>query len=87
MSSSQCRACGKSIVWMKTKAGKSMPCDARFYRYRADENGSQRILNHSGEIIKCELVEGQENATGFGYMPHFATCPNADNFRKRGKKK
>lgn len=63
-----------------------MPCDTRLYRYRADENGSQRIINIYGEIVKCELVKNKEDATGIGYISHFASCTSSDEFRKRGKK-
>lgn len=24
---SKCKGCGKEIIWLKTKAGKSMPCE------------------------------------------------------------
>ena len=37
--SSTCRSCGKPIVWMKTKAGKNMPCDEELVLFWRDEGG------------------------------------------------
>lgn len=85
MSESQCRACGKPLVYMKTKAGKTMPCDAMLRMYWQSDEGSQRVLNHAGELVRCELIGTPEQASGMGRTPHWGNCTSPDQFRKRGK--
>lgn len=84
MNESTCRACGKPIIWMKTKAGRTMPCDARLQLYWQSDEGSQRILTHAGELKRCELHGIPEEASGMGRTPHWGSCANPDRFRKRG---
>lgn len=85
MTNPRCRACGKPIIWMKTAAGKTMPCDPDLRWYWAREDGSQRILTHSGELVRCELTGNRDEATGLGRTPHWGNCTQPDQFRKRGK--
>ena len=85
MNNSTCRACGKAIVYMKTKAGKSMPCDEPLRLYWQSDTGSQRIITHAGEVVRCELTGIPEQASGLGRTPHWGSCTNPDRFRKRGK--
>lgn len=83
---SKCKNCGAEIVWIKTKAGKAMPCDATPVCYIEDAAGKSRVITEGGETIRCTLTDSRETATGSGYVPHWATCPAADQFR-RGKQK
>ena len=53
ISGSKCRGCGKPIVWMKTKVGRSMPCEPELKFYWLDPAGSQRVINHDGEVVRC----------------------------------
>ena len=85
MSETRCRACGKPIIWMRTKAGKSMPCDALLIAYWDAPEGSQRVLTHSGELVRCELTGHKDEMTGVGRTPHWGSCTNPNQFRKRGK--
>jgi len=86
MSNIRCRACGKPIIYMKTKAGKSMPCDLPLVPYWGSEDGSERVLTHSGELVRCELTGNRDDITGHGRTPHWGSCTNPDRFRKRGKR-
>lgn len=36
-----------------------------------------------GEVVSCEIVPGGE-ATDAGYRPHWATCPQAGQFKRGG---
>jgi hypothetical protein len=56
---STCQACGASIIWIVTKGGKRMPCNAQ----------RTVIITPAGETVS-------------GHISHFATCPNADEFRR-----
>lgn len=38
---SKCKGCGADIIWVKTKNGKSMPCDAK----------KQIIVTETGEVV------------------------------------
>lgn len=78
----KCRKCGKEIIFIKTSAGKSMPCDAGQVMYWADRKGKARIVTPNGEVVACRLEGDLQTATGVGYTSHFATCPNAAEFRK-----
>lgn len=82
MRDSRCKHCGRPIVWVKTKSGKSMPCDIDlvFYWERAKAPG--KVVTPSGEVISCDFRGEYGKATGVGYISHFATCPAAKNRRK-----
>ena len=82
---SKCKGCGADIVWIKTTAGKAMPCDAEPKLYKADKRGKAIFITPNGETIKGSEVfqpEDIQKATGVGYIPHWATCPAAKTFKK-----
>lgn len=82
-----CRACGERIIWIKTTHGKNMPCNASAVVYWDTKKGSHTIVTQNGETIaKAELDRDiADKATGLGYIPHWATCPAADRFKKFSK--
>ena len=77
-----CKSCGKEIVWIKTIAGKAMPCDAAPQYYRQRPGGKRKIVTPNGEVLSCEILENPEQATGVGYTPHWATCSAPNRFRR-----
>lgn len=84
MALGKCKFCGSEIAWIKTVGGKSMPCDSEQVYYKEKSGGKERIVTPNGQVLACEIIpEGGDiqHATGFGYIPHFATCPRM--FRKR----
>lgn len=78
----KCKSCGASIVWIATQAGKNMPCNAEQVTYWKDAKGKTTIITPNGETVRASLSGDLERATGIGYIPHWATCPQASNFRK-----
>ena len=79
----RCKSCGKEIRWIKTAAGKNMPVDAEEITYRKNGKGKSIIVTKNGEVHAANIVpNGTPDATGVGYISHFATCPNADQHRK-----
>ena len=58
----KCRSCARSIVWMPTAKGKTMPVDA--------------------ETVGRDDTEYDPAK---GHISHFATCPDAQKFRKGRK--
>lgn len=81
---STCRSCGRQIIWIRTKAGKNMPCDTTLINYKLDGNATDNIVTENGNVIRCNARDiSPEEADGTGYISHFATCPNAARHRKR----
>lgn len=78
-----CRACGAPIIWIKTPAGKSMPCNAGGVFYWQKDGGKSRVVTANGEVVSCVLSGDTGEATGIGYIPHWATCKAPEKFRKR----
>ncbi len=78
-----CKSCGAPIVWVKTPAGKWLPCDEGLLAYKQDdEAGGDTVVTDDGEVIRCHLhFDGF--ATGMARMPHWATCSEPDRFRRR----
>lgn len=73
---SRCRACGSQIVWITTKAGKSMPCDPDLIPYWKPKRrtGKERFVTENGEVVSGEKSKGAV-IDGYGRIAHFATCP------------
>lgn len=68
-----CKQCGERVLWVKTKAGKNMPVNPELINYKAVPGGKERIVTPEGEVVAGEKVSPEE-ADGFGYISHFATC-------------
>ena len=79
----KCRSCGADIIWIITKTGRKMPCNAEpIFFDLADMKGEgvKTFVKDDGTIaIGIENPEGQE----VGYISHFATCPEADKWRTK----
>ena len=71
-----CKACMAALVWIKTAAGKSIPCDAtpRYY-IEKPRVGSKKIVTPNGQVLSCEYTEDPAKATGVGYVPHWQPAP------------
>lgn len=82
----RCRSCGKPIVFMRTSAGRSMPCEPDLQFYWRNPEGSQTVINHAGELVRCELKGAMDESSGLGRVIHWGICDNPDRFRKRRKK-
>ena len=82
----KCRSCGKLITFIKTRSGKSMPCDAEQVRFVPDLNGKNLYVLEDGSVIHGALPRPDDSDIETGYISHYATCPEADRFRRPGKK-
>lgn len=85
MRTTKCRACGAEIMFIKSVAGKTIPVNAEQITYEQKAGGSMKVVTPNGEVISGELAVDPQKATGIGYISHFATCPEADSFRKKRK--
>lgn len=73
---SACRSCGAAIVWARTVAGKLMPVDAE----PADDGTLALIEDVDGELRVLVLGFDPDELR---HRPHFSTCPEADEWRRR----
>lgn len=73
-----CRACGASMIWGKWPNGRGVPLDAE-----PSADGNIRLQRDgSAEILKgVQLAPARQRKERL-FITHFATCPNADSFRK-----
>ena len=81
--STRCKKCGKEIRFIRTTSGKYMPCDTDFVYYKEKPEGKDRIVLPNGQIVAGEILKGPEDADGFGYISHFATCEFERKFRRK----
>lgn len=83
----KCKKCGADIIWLKTPKGKWMCVDEGLKAYEESKDGADYLVNDFGEVIRCNILAHEDvrtgKATGMARTPHWATCPNADSFRKR----
>ena len=87
----KCSKCGARIIWIKTPAGKWMPADEGLIAFRKDPDGKDYLVNQDGEVFRCTILDDGPHLLGDGpdglaRRPHWATCPEADSFRRpRGR--
>ena len=81
----KCKACGVDIVFVKTAGGKSMPCNPQMLPYWERKGAKEKIVTPNGEVISCDYSGKIGMETGVGYIPHWATCPAANQFRKKAE--
>lgn len=68
----QCKGCNAEIEWFETIRGKKAPVDAtpeKRYVVRERLNQKAEVIGHVVELVNT-------------YMPHHATCPKVEEFRK-----
>lgn len=46
----QCSGCGARVIWIKTEAGKNMPCNPTLHNYKIDPTGKEKIVTQTGII-------------------------------------
>lgn len=75
---SKCRSCGAEIIWIKMGSGKRMPCDKDPVTFTRG-GGPESFVTPEGKVER-----GKRSKEGLtGYISHFATCPNANQHRRR----
>lgn len=74
-----CGGCKAAIVWIRTIKGKPMICDPELVA------GSGK----PGELLVLEngVIARNPHSEIVGRVPHWATCPVADKFKKPKEKK
>ena len=84
----KCRGCGADIAFIKTVGGKSIPVDPDPV-YFIQEEDNEKFVTEAGEVKRGKKAHWRLTLSAQqpekGYRPHFATCPQADKFRKKNK--
>jgi len=94
-----CAWCGAQIRWTRTAAGKAMPCDPAVVHVRGAAHGEDALAKVETVItvgappkmdkgiayrgVRCEASHPGAVA---GRIPHWATCPKADQAREASTK-
>ena len=81
----RCKGCGRPIRWIETLGGKPIPCDTEPVMYWEKAKGKGKVITPNGMTISCVFEGDLQKATGIGYTPHWATCPNYKDFKKGAK--
>lgn len=71
----KCKSCGADIFFIKTKMGKWHPLDAGIII----SDGKKLLFG--GKLCGFKKLEAGRK----GFISHFATCPEANKFRKEKK--
>lgn len=75
-----CNSCGARIIWARTSTGRSMPVDAE-----PTDDGNVELLPLVHSQRSPEAIVHPQPPMGAGplRLSHFASCPHADQWRKR----
>jgi hypothetical protein len=73
---SVCRSCGAPITWAETKSGRRMPIDAD----PVEDGGTIMFAADGTTTVPYVIVRPAGEGT---HRPHWVTCFNADQHRRR----
>lgn len=77
----KCRSCTAAIIWAETVKGKRMTVDAA-----PADGGNIRLEYRRGDVPPLAHVVPKVERGNYGdeswYTSHFATCPQADEWRR-----
>lgn len=82
-----CKLCGANIQFIRTPAGKYLPCDPRAVTYYKGQYNKNRIVTPAGKVVACELTGNVSQVAGIGFIPHWATCKASQRSAKVRKNK
>ena len=74
--SATCSSCGAPVRWVETPKGRRMTRD-----FEPCADGSV-VVRHGVGFVVSRLSSVQPRANEPRYLPHWATCPHAVNWRK-----
>lgn len=81
-----CRGCGRSIDWISTTAGRNMPVDPEPV-FVVEGGRKDCFVTDEGEVITGRIARPEEESRALpvAFVPHWKTCPNAGDFRRKRK--
>lgn len=85
--SSSCDSCGAAVVWaVHASSGKRSPFDAEpaeLGNWSLAREGGELVARYAGPVRHGALELGDISSLPGFYVPHFATCPDAADWRRR----
>lgn len=81
----KCKKCGKEILWILTRGERWMPCDPDLKFIKT--GSGHKFVNKYGEVIEATFAKGINDAEGTAYSPHWASCPYAEEFKRKRSEK
>lgn len=75
-----CRSCDAPIEWVTLKSGKNHPVDPDYINWMEAKEGD-KLVTDSGDILTVNNLQNLPNVKG--RISHFATCPQANEWRKK----
>lgn len=79
----KCKSCGVEIIFITTTNLKNMPCNFNPVRYWQRKGAKGKVVTPNGEVLSCDFEGDIDQATGYGYLPHWGTCKNANKFKNK----
>lgn len=81
-----CKSCNAPIYWVKTEKGNWLPVNRRGIEARPVQRGGHTFVLVDGSTIQAlpasrTPYDGIDSVIAF--EAHFATCPDANDFRKK----
>jgi len=76
----RCKGCGAEIDWIRTRTGKNMPIDPEPV-FVIIGDGKEHFVTDEGEVISGRVVSTDDGTAEVAFVPHWATCPVAGQFR------
>ena len=76
-----CRSCGAAAIWAMTTKGRMMLVDAE-----PSDEGNVLLVERPGQMPQAQVMTKRDQGSLLELEPlrmaHFATCPNADSWRR-----
>lgn len=60
-----------------------MPVNQAMVPFWERPGAKGKVILQNGKVISCDFEGKRDEVTGFGYVSHFSTCPEARNFRRK----
>ena len=78
-----CKKCGANIYFIQMRSGRFNPVDTALRNLIPDETGKDIIITEDGTLKRGRLVGMEDGPHTVGFIPHWATCPFADSFKRK----
>ena len=76
---SSCKSCNAPLLWVKTSDGKPMPCNPEpVLSIPAGEAIVLKVPGKHAIVVKAPA----DRPLAIGFQSHWATCPDAQSWRK-----
>ena len=82
-----CRECGKPLIFIRTRAGKNMPCEADPVLYWPDDAGPLMFYQRDGSYERGTLEGHPAVPQGSGYVPHWGRCRRDEAKHQKGERR